>query len=156
MDNQTQMPQAFWPQFLGRTRIPDEFMLILPMNSRVRALYRIDARPDGPARARRVVRSECSARVPRRTLEKLQLLVSELVTSGIVQGRESRDESITLDLGLNSTLRFAVVGPGGSATGAGWDLNDGWGLRLVERLADRWGIQRTPEGTRVWFETESG
>jgi hypothetical protein len=138
-------------------------MLLLPMNSRVRALYRIDARPDGPARARRVVRSECSARMPRRTLEKLQLLVSELVTSGIVQGRsgiaqerESRGESITLDLGLNSTLRVAVVGPGGSATDTGWDLDDGWGLRVVERLADRWGIQRTPEGTRVWFETESG
>ncbi len=156
MDNQTQMPQAFWPKFLGRTRIADEFTLVLPMNSRVRALYRIDARPDGPARARGLVRSECSARVPRRTLEKLQLLVSELVTSGIVHGRDSRNDSIMLDLGLNSTLRFAVIGPGGFATGAAGNRDDGWGLRLVERLADRWGIQRTPEGTRVWFETESG
>jgi two-component sensor histidine kinase len=125
------------------------------MNSRVRALYRIDARPDGPARARSVVRSECSARVPRRTLAKLQLLVSELVTCGIVHGRNDRGDALTLDLGLNSTLRFAVVDRGaGFATRAAWDRDDGWALGLVERLADRWGIQRTPEGTRVWFESE--
>jgi anti-sigma regulatory factor (Ser/Thr protein kinase) len=126
------------------------------MNSHVRVLYKIDARPDGPARARRLVRSECATRVPRRTLDKLQLLVSELVTSGIVHGRNSGDDSIMLDLRLNSTLRFAVVDHGpGFARRAAWHRNGGWGLRLVERLADRWGIQRTPEGTRVWFETES-
>jgi two-component sensor histidine kinase len=126
------------------------------MNSRVRVLYRIDARPDGPARARRAVRSECSARVPRRTLENLLLLVSELVTNGIVHGRDHDDGSIMLDLGLNSTLRFAVVDHGpGFPTRAALDRDGGWGLRLVERLADRWGVERTREGTRVWFETAS-
>jgi anti-sigma regulatory factor (Ser/Thr protein kinase) len=28
----------------------------------------------------------------------------------------------------------------------------GWGLFLVERLADRWGVVREDNGTRVWFE----
>jgi two-component sensor histidine kinase len=126
------------------------------MNSRVRVLYRIDACADGPARARRAVRTECSARVPGRTLENLLLLVSELVTNGIVHGRDNHAGSIILDLRLNSTLRFAVVDPGpGFATRAALDQDGGWGLRLVERLADRWGVQRTREGTRVWFETAS-
>lgn len=95
-------------------------------------------------------------RVPRSTLEKLQLLVSELVTSGIVHGRNSGDGSITLDLRLNSTLRVAVIDHGpGFARRAAWHRDGGCGLRLVERFADRWGIQRTREGTRVWFETGS-
>jgi len=124
------------------------------MNGRVRALYRIDAGPDGPARARGIVRSECSGRVPRRTLDTLLLLVSELVTNGIQHGRSNRDDSITLDLGLNSTLRFAVVDRGqGFAARAARDRDGGWGLGVVERLADRWGVQRTQAGTRVWFET---
>jgi len=29
----------------------------------------------------------------------------------------------------------------------------GWGLFLVDRMADRWGVDRS-EGTRVWFELE--
>jgi two-component sensor histidine kinase len=121
------------------------------MNSRVRALYRIDARPDGPARARRIVLQECSGRVPRRTLEKLQLLVSELVTNGIVHGRNG---PLVLDLHVNSTLHCAVIDKGaGFASAAPRDKDGGWGLRLVERLADRWGVQRTRNETRVWFET---
>jgi two-component sensor histidine kinase len=124
------------------------------MNSRVRVLYRIDARADAPAQARRIVISELSGRVTRRTLEKLQLLVSELVTNGVVHGRARDGDSITLDLRVNSTLRCAVVDPGaGFARRAARDRDGGWGLRLVERLADRWGVQCTRQGTQVWFET---
>jgi two-component sensor histidine kinase len=124
------------------------------MNSRVRVLYRIDARPDAPALARRIVTSECSERVQRGTLEKLQLLVSELVTNEVVHGRAGRGDSITLDLRVNSTLRCAVVDAGsGFARRAARDRTGGWGLRLVERLADRWGVRRTEQGTQVWFET---
>jgi two-component sensor histidine kinase len=148
------VPEAFWPKFLGREDVPDDFIDVAPMSSRVRALYRIEAGPDGPAKARGVVRRECSERVPRRTLEKLLLLVSELVTNGIAHGRGNRDDSITLDLRLNSTLRFAVVDHGeGFATRAARERGGGWGLGIVERLADRWGVQRTREETRVWFET---
>jgi anti-sigma regulatory factor (Ser/Thr protein kinase) len=32
------------------------------------------------------------------------------------------------------------------------DHTGGWGLFLVERLADNWGVQRDGESTMVWFE----
>lgn len=32
--------------------------------------------------------------------------------------------------------------------------NGGWGLRLLDRLADRWGVERN-DVTRVWFELAS-
>ena len=128
-----------------------------PMNPRVRVMYRIDAAPDAPAEARRIVQSECSERIERATLDKLQLLVSELVTNGIVHGRHGRDRSITLELWINSTLRCAVFDSGpGFARQAARDRDGGWGLRIVERLADRWGVYRNRYGTQVWFETATG
>jgi len=30
----------------------------------------------------------------------------------------------------------------------------GFGLRLVDNLASRWGVDRTPRGCRVWFEVD--
>jgi hypothetical protein len=30
----------------------------------------------------------------------------------------------------------------------------GWGLRVVEALADRWGMQCSAERTEVWFERD--
>jgi len=31
---------------------------------------------------------------------------------------------------------------------------EGFGLRIVDRLADRWGVERTARGCRVWFEID--
>jgi anti-sigma regulatory factor (Ser/Thr protein kinase) len=30
----------------------------------------------------------------------------------------------------------------------------GFGLRLVDKLASRWGVERSPRGCRVWFEVD--
>jgi anti-sigma regulatory factor (Ser/Thr protein kinase) len=134
------------------------------MNPPVRALYKIDARPDGPAQARRIVLRECSRRVSGRTLEDFELLVSELVTNRILHGDPGADNTVLLDLRINSRLRCAVSDHG---SGAGRrddclnepmqrDRTDGRaaGLRVVNRLADRWGSHRTRTGgTRVWCET---
>jgi hypothetical protein len=32
----------------------------------------------------------------------------------------------------------------------------GWGLYLVDELADRWGVDGAGRGTRVWFELDGG
>jgi anti-sigma regulatory factor (Ser/Thr protein kinase) len=134
------------------------------MNPSVRTLYKIDARPDGPAEARRIVARECSRRVTGRTLEDFELLVSELVTDRILHGEPGRDNTVLLDLRINSMLSCAVSDHGSGAgrrddrlseatqreRGSGRSL----GLRLVGRLADRWGTHRTRTGgTRVWCET---
>jgi hypothetical protein len=31
---------------------------------------------------------------------------------------------------------------------------NGFGLRLVDKLASRWGVEREAEGSRVWFEVD--
>jgi hypothetical protein len=32
------------------------------------------------------------------------------------------------------------------------DENTGWGLYLVQRLADRWGVKQDGRSKRIWFE----
>ena len=134
------------------------------MNPPVRALYKIDARPDGPAQARRIVVRECSRRVSEQTLEDFELLVSELVTNRILHGEPGADNTVLLDLRINSTLCCAVSDHGSGAgrrddrlsTAMQRDRSGGRppGLRLVNRLANRWGTHRTRTGgTRVWCET---
>jgi anti-sigma regulatory factor (Ser/Thr protein kinase) len=135
------------------------------MNPPVRTLYKIDARPDGPAQARQIVVRECARRVSGRRLEEFELLVSELVTNRILHGQPGADNTVLLDLRINSTLRCAVSDHG---SGVGrrddrvseamrHDRSAGGrpvGMRLVSRLANRWGSHRTRTGgTRVWCET---
>jgi two-component sensor histidine kinase len=124
------------------------------MCSSVRAIYRIQAGSDAPALARRLVEEELSRLVPRRTLEELERMVSELVTNGIKFGVKDRNERITLDLRVDRQVRGTVIGHGpGFAAGDPVTEASGWGVTVVEWLADRWGVTHAPEGTRVWFET---
>ncbi len=123
------------------------------MASRVRALYKIDPEPEGPAQARRIIAEELGARVPGAVLDDVKLMVSELVTNGIVHGSADGVEPVMLDLLINGAVRCRVLDQGhGFATRARREGPGGWGLQVVEQLADRWGMQCSPQRTEVWFE----
>jgi two-component sensor histidine kinase len=124
------------------------------MDSRIRTLYKIDARPAGPAQARRIIAEELSTVLSASELDDVKLMVSELVTNGIVHGRpENGDIPVVLDVCVNGSIRCAVLDNGpGFAARARERERGGWGLRLVEQLSDRWGTHCSPWRTEVWFE----
>jgi anti-sigma regulatory factor (Ser/Thr protein kinase) len=119
-------------------------------------MYRIDARPDGPARARQIVERELAPALPVAVVQDVKLMVSELVTNSICHGCTTPGGVVTLEIVVNGKLRCTVLdrGPGVVAGQAG--PTGGWGWTLVERLALRWGFTRSQEGTHVWFETAVG
>jgi anti-sigma regulatory factor (Ser/Thr protein kinase) len=127
------------------------------MKSRVRALYKIEAQAEGPAKARRIIAEELSTLLSPGELDDVKLMVSELVTNGIVHGHEENDAPLVLDLCVNGNIRCAVLDqkPGLFARIRD-DRHQGWGLRLVEQLSDRWGMQCSPRRTEVWFERGCG
>ena len=125
------------------------------MNACTRAIYRIEAEQDGPALARAIVDHELGAVVPRRMLEELELMVSELVTNGIKFGAQDRNEPVTLDLRIDDHVRCGVTSRGVPFRPPQRPDPERWGLKLVANLADRWGVQRLDERTKVWFETAS-
>ena len=107
---------------------------------------RLGQRP-GRGRARPAARSRgCAADLDPPLMETLRLLVTELVTNSV---RHADCDALTLGRGRPG--RRADRGRG---RGPGFDLgparpraptrttDTGWGLFLVERLAERWGVAR--------------
>jgi anti-sigma regulatory factor (Ser/Thr protein kinase) len=107
-----------------------------------------------PARARAAL-SELAGGLGPERLHDAQLLASELVTNAVKYGEGS---AVRLDLELaGDRLRVEVVDDGAGFVPRARDADPtevgGWGLPLVEHLADRWGAY---EGsTHVWFELAS-
>lgn len=112
---------------------------------------------DAPARAREFI-ARIVAHTPGPPPDgDLQLLVSELVTNAVIHGGADGDNVIRLEAELaEERIRVSVSDPGTATelvASAPLDprLPGGWGLALVEELADRWGMTTDPI-TRVWFE----
>lgn len=96
-----------------------------------------------------------------RQLNELRLLVTELLTNSVRHGVGDRGGWVSLDVEIYSNAVRVVVrdnGPGFVLDGPPrphLDRPGGWGLCLVDRLADRWGVDRDGE-TSVWFELDRG
>lgn len=107
--------------------------------------------PGAPALARDAIR-ELNGDVSPDLVEDATLLVSELVSNSVKYGGEGK---IRLEIQVApDRLRAEIVdqGHGFVPVARHTALADegGWGLELVERLADDWGVH---EGsTHVWFE----
>jgi anti-sigma regulatory factor (Ser/Thr protein kinase) len=90
-------------------------------------------------------------------LDVLRLLVTELVTNSVRHAGATAWIALDVELYANA-VRVAV-----SDRGDGFeppaiptphvDRPGGWGLCLVDRLADRWGVKRG-DRTSVWFEMD--
>lgn len=84
------------------------------------------------------------------------LCVSELVTNAVLHSQIDREDELLLDVEIDDEgcLRVTVTDSGHGFEPRRPDRGDdsGWGLFIVDRLAHRWGVDREPDGTRVWFE----
>lgn len=93
-------------------------------------------------------------------MEDVRLLVSELVTNSVRHAGARASDHVQLEVSFDDETLHVQVADGGTgfeprprqaeATKPG-----GWGLFLVEKLADRWGVARN-NLTRVWFEIDLG
>jgi anti-sigma regulatory factor (Ser/Thr protein kinase) len=104
--------------------------------------------PSAPRQARRLVEGHAAA-LPAERLDAAVLLVSELVTNALVHG----EGEILLELDMDGDGLHVEIGDHGRRAphiredpGA----DGGWGLRLVEAMARRWGVR--DGATRVWFD----
>jgi anti-sigma regulatory factor (Ser/Thr protein kinase) len=108
-----------------------------------------------PAEARGAV-GRLAYRLRFQECEALQLLVSELVTNSVRHARLDRREWIDVQIELRpEAVRVTVSDPGGGFVPPAGSPRphdpSGWGLYLVERVADQWGVSSDGR-TEVWFE----
>jgi anti-sigma regulatory factor (Ser/Thr protein kinase) len=87
-------------------------------------------------------------------METLRLLVTELVTNSVTHAGA---DSVVLKVLVGHKAVWTEVtdeGPGfdPAITNNPGEGRPGWGLFLVERLANRWGVNHEGRSTKVWFE----
>jgi anti-sigma regulatory factor (Ser/Thr protein kinase) len=115
----------------------------------------IAAGQHAPAAARSAVERWLSGRVSTRLYDDVRLLVSELVTNSVRHAQLTPDMTIRISVALvDGAVRIEVEDPGDGAIAAvapDREHGGGFGLYLVELLAERWGS--TNDGnTCVWAE----
>lgn len=108
-----------------------------------------------PARARAWLQS-AAAWLPKELEANLLLLTSELVNNSVVHGKAREDDVIEIEVQATpGGVRACVSDPGAGFSpkprSRAEDEPGGWGLELVESLAERWGVERDGR-TSVWFE----
>lgn len=109
--------------------------------------------------ARRLATDFAETRLSDVKLDQFVLMVSEVVSNAVRHGSPEADGNIGLRLeGDQDTLRVVVTDGGedfafdpGSVEDA---RNRHFGLLLVDRLADRWGLSLDGE-TAVWLEVDT-
>lgn len=106
--------------------------------------------PRSPAsiRAARQLVNAHTASLGVRRREDAALLASELVTNALVHGIGSISLRIDVD---TQGVRVEVSDQGNVALAPSPTpgAHDGWGLRIVDELADDWGVRAG--STKVWF-----
>jgi anti-sigma regulatory factor (Ser/Thr protein kinase) len=114
---------------------------------------RLGSGPEAAASARSAI-SRLRADLDQPLIETLRLLVTELVTNSV---RHTAADSLTLSVAVGRSAVLTEV----ADTGPGFDpkcvensanQDTGWGLFLVQRLADKWGVRHDGPTKRVWFE----
>ncbi len=108
--------------------------------------------PASVAEARSRILDALAPQVGDGKLETVRLLVSEVVTNAVRHG--SASAPVRIRASWNHEIRIEVVdhGQGFMPAPRAGDLTrpGGFGLFLVGRLADRWGVE-TDDTTKVWF-----
>lgn len=88
--------------------------------------------------------------------ETAELVVSELVTNAVVHAATPVDvEAIVRRHGVRVEVADGSPHPPVPRAYEGL-AGTGRGLRLLEELADEWGVQPHPRGKTVWFELRTG
>ena len=120
----------------------------------------LELAPEAASQARAVVNEELGREVSAKVLQDAMLLVSELVTNAVRHAPSGGIPEVELRLKLDPERVRVVV----SDPGAGFiaeprlptaSESSGWGLYLVDRIADRWGVI-TKDRNEVWFEIDVG
>jgi two-component sensor histidine kinase len=94
--------------------------------------------------------------LPSSVRDDVLLLVTELVSNAVRHSSAGPDGLVRVELRRGTDMvRVAVSDEGtGFLAKAPRERNEaeGWGLALIDRIADRWAVTPTASGTCAWFE----
>ena len=98
--------------------------------------------------------------LPSSVRDDVLLLTTELVSNAVCHSSAGPDALVRVELRRATEIVRVAVSDEGTGFTAEPPLErnetDGWGLALVDRIADRWAITPTASGTCAWFEIGYG
>jgi anti-sigma regulatory factor (Ser/Thr protein kinase) len=110
--------------------------------------------PPDPIAARLARRALHEARLPEDLQHTVDLLSTELIANAVRHAGLQNDQQITFAARFVSDfIRVEVHDPGPGFDPDRSREGKGFGLRMVDKLASRWGVE-ADNGTRVWFEVD--
>jgi anti-sigma regulatory factor (Ser/Thr protein kinase) len=124
----------------------------MPMAARTEeVLLALEPRPES---ARLVRRALAAHGLDEDVEHAVTLLSTELVGNAVRHaGLDSAQRIVFFARLLEDFARVEVADPG-----PGFDprtvVTEGFGIRLLDKLAQRWGVETTDRGCRVWFEVD--
>ncbi len=108
--------------------------------------------PPVPESARRARRALAAGGLDPDLDHTVSLLVAELVTNSV---RHAARGGVRVEATLaEGYARVDVIDHGPAFDPEIRHTVNGFGLRLVDKLATRWGVVREADGNRVWFEVD--
>ena len=122
----------------------------------------VEPGPGAPGIARRAVEGALGERLAEPVLANAQLVMSELVTNSVRHSEAADGDELVVRVRMwRDHCRLEVEDSGHEGTIAPQppDLvhGGGMGLDLVQKLSERWGLVRGPDGpTRVWAQLRCG
>jgi anti-sigma regulatory factor (Ser/Thr protein kinase) len=112
------------------------------------------ALPPEPTAARRARRALHEAHMPEDLEHTVGLLSTELIANALRHGQLAPEQQITFAASFVSDfVRVEVHDPGPGFDVEADAAGKGYGLRMIEKLSSRWGVDLA-RGTRVWFEVD--
>src|SRR4051794_12105842 len=112
------------------------------------------ALPAEPGAARRARRALTDAHIPEDLEHTVGLLATELIANSLRHAGLDEDQRILFAARfVRNHVRVEVHDPGPGFDPDTRHTGRGYGLRMVDKLASRWGVE-TDGGTRVWFEVD--
>jgi len=108
------------------------------------------------AKTRRVLVSDLDSRgVGSETVGEAEIVVSELIANALRHaGMDPAADRIVFFGRMQPNLVRIEVGDNGPGFDPAQQSEVGFGLRLLDKLASRWGCERSGQGFRVWFEVD--
>lgn len=111
---------------------------------------------EAPARARTELHRLSKTLSPA-CLEIVELVLSELVTNAVRHAGADEHGALGVEVECGRTaVRVTVTDPGPgfdpAKRGGPRGADGGWGLYVVGEIAERWWVERAPNGTRVIAE----
>ena len=108
--------------------------------------------------ARERLRTSLADRCPESLMEDARVVLSELVANSLRHAKPLDDHTIAVAWSMRPDVLRLTVTDGGSPSSVptprkpGELATGGRGLKMVQTLAERWGVESEGAGTTVWAE----